>query len=66
MLSPMFTVDDASAQAIRRAFHEDGEFCAAVELRRRFPGIMDNAEARRCARTIAGWTPRPAPPDDAP
>jgi hypothetical protein len=59
--STMFTVDDASADAIRRAFHEGGEFVAAIELRRRFPGILDNADARRCARIIAGWKPRPAP-----
>jgi transposase len=25
-----------------------------------FPGIIDNAEARECARTIAGWKPLPA------
>jgi hypothetical protein len=29
-----------------------GEFSAAVELRRRFPGITDNTQARECARTI--------------
>jgi hypothetical protein len=28
---------------------------AAIELRRRFPGIRDNAQARAQARTIAGW-----------
>jgi hypothetical protein len=33
---------------------------AAIELRRRFPGIIDNAKARACARTIAGWQP-PSP-----
>jgi hypothetical protein len=27
------------------------------ELRRLFPGITDNAQARECARTIAGWKP---------
>jgi hypothetical protein len=31
-----------------------------MELRRLFPGIIDNAEARECARTIAGWKPLPA------
>jgi hypothetical protein len=30
---------------------------AAMELRRRFPGIMDNAKAREQARAIAGWQP---------
>ena len=34
-----------------------GEFAAAVELRRRFPGIADNVQARACARTIVGWKP---------
>jgi hypothetical protein len=57
----MFMVDEAAADAIRRAFTEDGEFAAAVELRRHFPGIVDNAQARQCARTIAGWEPRPSP-----
>jgi hypothetical protein len=28
---------------------------AAVELRRLFPGVTDNAQARECARAIAGW-----------
>jgi hypothetical protein len=35
---------------------------AAVELRRLFPGITDNAQARECARTIAGWSPLPTKP----
>jgi hypothetical protein len=30
--------------------------------RRRFPGVTDNAKARACARTIAGWVPRPEQP----
>ena len=34
-------------------------FAAAIELRRLFPGITDNAQARQCARTIAGWKPLP-------
>ena len=55
----MFCVDDLAAEAIRRAFDEGGELSAAVELRRHFPGIADNANARRCARAIAGWTPIP-------
>jgi len=58
----MFMVTEAEAAAIRTAFHEEGELSAAIEVRRRFPGITDNAEARRCARTIAGWTEPPAPP----
>ena len=39
-----------------------GEFAAAIELRRLFPGITDNTQARKCARTIAGWKPLPLRP----
>jgi hypothetical protein len=56
----MFLVTEADAAAIRSAFDQGGELAAAVELRRLFPGIADNAEARNCARTIASW--RPIPP----
>jgi hypothetical protein len=42
------------------AFDQGGELSAAVELRRLFPGVTDNAKARECARTIAGWQPLPA------
>jgi hypothetical protein len=55
----MFVVTEADAAAIRAAFEQRGEFAAAVELRQRFPGITDNAQARECARTIAGWKPLP-------
>jgi hypothetical protein len=55
----MFCVDEVAAKAIRRAYEEGGELSAAVELRRCFPGIVDNANARRCARVIASWTPIP-------
>ena len=58
----MFVVTEADAAAIRDVFHQEGELSAAIELRRRFPGITDNAKARACARTIAGWTPRPEQP----
>jgi len=57
----MFVVTEADAAAIRTAFEQDGEFSAAIELRRRFPGITANTTARECARSIAGWPPRPAP-----
>ena len=53
----MFAVTEAEAAAIRAAFEQGGEFAAAVELRRLFPGVTDNAEARECARTIAAWRP---------
>ena len=58
----MFTVSEADAAAIRTAFDQEGELSAAIELRRRFPGITDNAKARACARAIAGWAPLSAQP----
>jgi hypothetical protein len=58
----MFVVTEADATAIRAIFNQEGELSAAIELRRRFPGIADNTKARACARSIAGWTPLPAPP----
>jgi hypothetical protein len=58
----MFVVTEAEAAAIRAAFDQGGELAAAVELRRLFPGITDNAQARVCARTIAGWKPLKLPP----
>ncbi len=63
----MFMVTEADAAAIRAAairaaFHEEGELSAIIELRQRFPGITDHAQARACARTIAGWRPLPAAP----
>ena len=59
MLLGMFTVSEAEAAAIRAAYRQGGELAAAVELRRRFPGIFDNVQARECARIIAGWKPLP-------
>ena len=56
----MFVFSEAEADAIRAAFDRGGELSAAVELRRLFPGVTDNAAARECARTIAGWKPLPA------
>jgi hypothetical protein len=53
----MFVVSETQAAAIRAAFERGGEVSAALELRRLFPGITDNSEARDCARTIAGWKP---------
>ena len=55
----MFCVDEATAEAIRRAFNEDGELSAVLELRRHFPLITDNAKGRECVRIIAGWQPLP-------
>ena len=55
-----YTPTEADAAAIRAAFDRGGELSAAVELRRLFPGVTDNAQARECARTIAAWKPLPA------
>ena len=57
----MFVVTEAEAAAIRTAFEQRGELSAAVELRRLFPAVTDTAQARACARTIAGWKPLPVP-----
>ena len=63
MLLCMFVVSEKDAAAIRAAFDQGGEFAAAVELRRLFRGITDNAMARECARIIAGWKPLPGQGD---
>jgi hypothetical protein len=56
----MFVVSEEAAAAIHTAYQQEGELSAAIEVRRLFPRITDNAEARACARTIAGWKPLPA------
>jgi hypothetical protein len=56
----MFVVTEEDAAAIRAVFEQEGELSAAIEVRRLFPGITDNARARLHARTIAGWLPLPA------
>ena len=56
----MFVVTKAQAAVIRNAFEQQGELSAAVELRRLFPAITDNVQARECARTIANWKPLPS------
>ena len=61
----MFTVDEPTAEAIRRAVEDGGELAGVVELRRHFPLITDTANARRCVRVIAGWTPPADPPPTA-
>ena len=58
----MFVVTEEDEAAIRAVYEQRGEFAAAVELRQRFPGVTDNAQARQCARTIAGWKPLPLRP----
>jgi hypothetical protein len=61
----MFVVTEADAAAIRATFEREGELSAAIELRRRFPGVEDGAKAREWVRTIAGWTPLPVVPKRA-
>jgi hypothetical protein len=51
------TVTETEAAAIRAAFDQGGEFSAAVEFRRLFSGVTNNAEALECTRTIATWKP---------
>jgi hypothetical protein len=53
----MFCVSESDVAAIHAAFQADGEFAAAVELRRRFVGISSNAEARRSVQMILRWMP---------
>jgi hypothetical protein len=61
----MYVVTEADAAAIREVYQRDGELSAAIELRRRFPGITDNTKAREQARAIAGWQPLPDRPQRA-
>jgi hypothetical protein len=53
----MFVVTEADAAAILAALEQSGELSAAIELRRRFPGITDDRQARECVRTIASRKP---------
>ena len=46
MLPAMFVVSEEAAAAIRAAYEQEGELSAAIEVRRLFPGITDNAKAR--------------------
>jgi hypothetical protein len=58
----MFVVTEVDTAAIRAILSQEGELSAAIELRPRFPGIIDNAKARGFARSIAGSTPLPVRP----
>jgi hypothetical protein len=61
----MFTVDEATAAAIRCAYGEGGELSGIVEFRRHVPLITDHAKAGECVRIIAGWQPWPDRPPQA-
>jgi hypothetical protein len=52
ILPKMFIVTEEDA-ANRTSFEQEGELSAAIELRRRFPGITDNARAREYASAQA-------------
>ena len=56
----MLVVSEAEAAAIRAIYQQRGEFAAAIELRRLFPGITDNAQARqpsfRCSASCRPMT----------
>jgi hypothetical protein len=58
----MFMISEADSDAIRTVLQQNGELSAAIELQRRFPGVVDNAKARECARIIASWGPVPPRP----
>jgi hypothetical protein len=58
----MYVVTEADAAASREVYQRDGELSAAIELRRRFPGLTDNAKAREHARAIAGPDCHQRPP----
>jgi hypothetical protein len=51
----MFMVSDAEAASIRSAYFAGGAESAARELRRVFPGLLDNEATRASAVAIAGW-----------
>lgn len=62
----MFIVSQDEVDAVQKAFHENGEWAAVVELRRFF-SIQDNENALKAVRAIVRWTtlpdrlpPRPA------
>ena len=58
----MYVVTEADAAAIREVYERDGELSAAIELRRRLPGIADNATAGSRHGRIAAWPPLPERP----
>jgi hypothetical protein len=61
----MFLVDEATADAIRRAWNEQGELAAIAELKRHFVGISDHANALRCVHSIVSWVRLPEPNEKA-
>ena len=58
----MFVVSEADAAATPTAYEQEGELSAAIELRRRFPGIADKAEAGSASGPSPTGKPLPAQP----
>ena len=58
----MFTIDEPTAAAIRRAYEDSGELAGVVEFKRYFPLIADHAKARECVNVIMSWLPLPDRP----
>jgi hypothetical protein len=55
----MVAVTETDAVAIQAVFNEEGELSAAIEVRRHFHRITDNAKVRECTRSsAAGRRPR--------
>ena len=60
----MFVVDEETAAAIRGSWEEGGELAGVAGLRRHFPLITNDEQARRCVRAIVSWgAPRRPSPD---
>ena len=59
----MYVVTEADAAAVREVYERDGELSAAIELRRRFPGITDKPRRGSRRGPLLGGQllpPRPA------
>ena len=61
----MFTVSEAEASAIRAVYEQRGELSAAVELRRRFPGIFSHRPGKGMRPHHRGLEAAPAAPASA-
>jgi hypothetical protein len=48
----MFTVSEEEAAAIRAAFEQQSKLSAAIELRRLFPAVTDNVQARNVRASL--------------
>ncbi len=56
----MFSVDEPTAEAVRRAYDEGGELAGVAEFKRHFPLISDNAkDGEWCGSSPVGSRRRP-------